>query len=180
MTNIDSRLFPLFETLNGTGLGWLIAELLDGIQQGNVPVVSEDVLVAIRERYSGDEPEIPFPGETEIPSPLDVTGRESSANIEIGDAQLEWAGEYIQDRLQNLLEMLDVSLNRLNEIVVRQERHAPFDAALPPVDHLITHIFVDGDEKYMTSLEELRAARDALPLLQEALTGWINSQATEQ
>ena len=115
MARLDTRLLPLLEALAASGADWLAFELVGGIQMGVVREESSDALNRARAITRGLIPQIPAPGGSAETPPVDL----------VGDEQIDWAIAYVNTRLDDVLVMLQASLEGLDEILQRGRRGQP-------------------------------------------------------
>ena len=108
LANIEPRLLQLFEVLVEAGADWLIFELVEGIGAGSVLEESADDLAKARFLARQDR-EPRRTAERVAVSP-------QSHPIE-GDKQIIWAARDLGDRLQNTLDMMEASIERMERLV---------------------------------------------------------------
>ena len=160
MAVLDPRLLSFIEMLAELGMDWLVFELVDGIRRGDEPAEDEHALALARQQ-------------TEQP-PADDLKRHASADSVptsiLGDRQLQWAADYVFERLHATLAEMSQSLHALDEIVEDPEvKHAVASAA----EALL--VLIDAGEERVVGRAQIEAARDRLPELREALDDWRRS-----
>lgn len=168
MATLDPRLIDLIETLTRARLDWLAFELIEGIQAGRPELESEAALARTRDAIQNDaaprargEPGQPSPA----PEPL------------VGDDQIDWAADYVGERLDTLLAQLDQSIDTLDLIVEGGDGQAK----IAPYDERIASIVVlsGGEAVRKSRREELEEARTFIPALRAGLEQW-SAQARGQ
>jgi hypothetical protein len=158
MAILDSRLFDLFETLRVSQLDWLIFELMDGIQAGRHPSESPDTLAQARRDVRSDRPP-----EFSV-SPI------SEAVPISGDEQIEWAVQYVADRLDATLAELGQSANNLDAIL-DGDGTKPASIAKQG-GREVTIELADGDGSRKLGRDDILAASTELPSLRKELEAW--------
>src|ERR1039457_797653 len=107
MATIDSRITPLVETLIASGADSIALEILSEIQRGRVNEDTEEELKEAREAIGHFR---------EGKQPQEFVPRESEVRHLSGEEQIEFAAEYVIERLTRDLEMAEASLENLNKI----------------------------------------------------------------
>ena len=160
MAILDQRLIPLVEMLTELGIDWLAFELIEGVRRGQEPVEKEDTLVLARQRVStgGAEKIAPNPEDSVVAKPL------------LGDSQLEWAANYVNERLEATLAAMSASLGTLDEIVASgRERQATTPEAS------VVLVLLDAEEDRRIGRTQVEEAQAQLPELRQSLTTWLAS-----
>lgn len=158
MALLHPRLFDLFETLRASQLDWLIFELMDGIQAGRRPRESPDNLARARRDVRSDRSyEFSFP-------PV------SDATPIPGDEQIEWAVQYVANRLDATLAELSRSADNLDAILNGDGAKSASIAKRPPGEIIVELSDSDGGRKL--GRDNILAASSELPSLRKALEGW--------
>ena len=107
MSDVDVRLIELFDTLHSVGMTWLVAEVIEGITAGKRRKETSGELAEVRKIVQGGK----RIRNAELP-----TSQEISLDTIRGDDQVEWAVQYISDRLESTVSYLQSSINNLEEI----------------------------------------------------------------
>lgn len=159
MGSIDARLTPLIETLITSGADAIAVELLIAIQQGWVEEDSADELRQAREavghfRDGNQQKEFPHT-------------REPKVHHLTGDEQIEFAAEYVIERVARELEMTDASLENLNKIVNGSE-----NAPAKGIGDTSPVTLRRGDDERDLGRKQLEFGRTQLAALREALSTW--------
>lgn len=158
MAILDPRLFDLFETLRSSQLDWLIFELMEGIQAGKHPSESPDALAQARRDVRSDRsPEFDF-GPTSEAVPIS------------GDDQIEWAVDYVANRLDATLAELGRAAANLDIIVNGNASKAANTAKQGPQEVMIE--LADGDGSRKLERNDIVAASTELPGLRKELEAW--------
>ena len=157
---LEPRLFPLLETLTRADLDWLAQEIISGALAGRVPEESRETLQAARG--------IVFRRAQDSGALVPRRSSEERAEAFSADEQIEWAAQHVVQRLQQALEMLRDSIDRLDEISQRekQAKHSGSTGAN------ITLVLSDRDSVYKTDRAQLAAALEGLSELRGALGIW--------
>ncbi len=155
MATLDPRLFDLFETLRASQLDWLIFELMEGIQAGKHPSESPDTLAQARRDVRSD-------------SPLEFDFGPTSEAVPIsGDDQIEWAVQYVADRLDATLAELRKATDNLHAIF---NGNATSTTKQGPQEVIIQ--LADGDEGRTLRRNDIIVASSELPGLRKELEAW--------
>lgn len=158
MAILDPRLFDLFETLRASQLDWLIFELMDGIQAGIRPTESLDDLAQARRDVRSDRSyEFSYPPVSEA-SPIS------------GDEQIEWAVQYVTDRLDATLAELTRSANNLDAILSGDGAKSANIVKRGPGEVIVELSDSDGGRKL--GRDDILAASAGLPRLRKELEAW--------
>ena len=164
MAILDPRLLPFIEMLAELGMDWLAFELVDGIRRGDVPADDEHAL-ALARRQIGQ-------------LPADEFERHASANSVttpfLGDDQLQWAVEYVFERLSATLAEMYKSLDALDEILDDPEERQPEASRVEPL-----LVLLDDGEEHVVRRAQVETAQAGLPELREALDVWLRSAPPE-
>ena len=158
MATLDPRLFELFETLRASRLDWMIFELMEGIQAGRHPKESPDNLARARRDVQTDS------------SPEFVVSPTSEAAPISGDEQIEWAVQYVADRLNATLAELSKAADNLNTIVNGNAAKSTIIPKQGPQE--VTIELADGDGKRKLGRNDVIAASIELPGLRKELEAW--------
>lgn len=154
MATIDPRLFPLFETLVSTQADWLVFEIVEGVQAGVVDEEDESDLAAARRRSEREREERALDVREDI---------HSQTTPLLGDAQIKWAARYVGGRLKEVLMMLEVSMERLSDLVgPAEDGH---QVAVAPA-------FLNAGELTRCTPAQLSEAMSAVDRLIAALDRW--------
>jgi hypothetical protein len=166
MAIIDPRLLPLIETLIAADADWLAFEILDGIQLGRVVEETREDLQSTRlavrtakhQRRRSEERPVPPPAATPL----------------VGDEQIDWAANYVADRLSDAVSMLGATLDQLNQIASSTEEPQATisDRTSRREVDLVLREEGEGPVLHRTQVDEANAA---IPKLREALSNWANS-----
>ncbi|MFW2227767.1 MULTISPECIES: hypothetical protein [Rhizobium] len=158
MATLDPRLFELFETLRASQLDWMIFELMEGIQAGRHPKESPDNLARARHEVQSDS------------SPEFVVSPMSEAAPISGDEQIEWAVQYVADRLDATLAELGKAADNLDTIV---NGNAAKTTIIPKQGQQeVTIELADGDGARKLGRNDIVAASVELPGLRKELEAW--------
>lgn len=156
MTIRDPRIAPLMEMLTASGLGWLADELDDAIQNSGEPTESTNTLELTRQLVSEGRLE---QTRSEAPVPEAEDGPE-------GDAQIEWAVDYVVSRLDDASQMLAAALGNLRSIVDRQ-------TSVPSrMFRDIVVVITDDESPIELTSANVSAAREATGTLRFVLEQW--------
>lgn len=155
----DPRISPLIETLTASGLGWLADELQIAIEASGDPQESANTLEQTRHlvgqgRFEQARSEAPVPEAADGPG---------------GDAQVEWAVEYVISRLEDATLMLGATLDNLGSIAAG-ESTVPSRASRD-----IVVILRDGESSFELNSANAGASQEAVSTLRGALEQWRNA-----
>lgn len=168
MAVLDPRLFDLLETLTRSRLDWLAMEVIDGIRAGRAVKDPPEALAAARKAIgSKAQPRVrgePIPP-TPAPQPIEA------------DAQIEWAANYVGERLQSTLTQLDASLATLDEIVEGTQGDAESQAAKAPAESIA--VLMDEDMPRKSRRDDVAVARASVQPLIDGLSRWSESVRTQ-
>ena len=161
MAILDPRLLPFIETLADLGMDWLVFELVDGIRRGDEPAEDEHALkLARREK-------------TEQLPANDLERHASADSVPtyfLGDRQLQWAAEYVVERLSDTLDEMSQSIDALDEFFDDLEVKQPEASAAEPL-----LVLIDEGEESVVGRAQIEAAQAHLRELSEALDVWLRS-----
>lgn len=165
MATLDRRLIPFIEMLVELGVDWLAFELVEGIRRGREPLENEETLTLARQRsrmrYAEKFARMP---EDRI-----------EAEPILGDAQLEWAVRYVNERLEATLREMSTSLDALDEIVsLGHERKSEATEASALL------VLFDPEEKRTVSRSQVEEAQAQLPKLRQSMENWLASTRTDR
>lgn len=166
MATIDPRITPLVETLIASGADLIAVELLIAIQRGLVEEDSEDELRQAREavghfREGNHQREF-------------RPTREAKVRHLTGEEQIEFAAEYVVERLARELELTDASLESLNKIANGIENE-PLRGKSDPSPVTLRW----RDSERTLDRKQLEIGRSQLTALREALSTWSISAHEE-
>ena len=164
MANLDPRLLPVMETLTELGMDWLVYELIEAVRRGDEPPEDEHALALARKQV-GQAP----PDEFEL-----HTSADSGTTPFQSDDQLQWAVQYVFERLSATLTEMSHSLDTLNQIVEDAEGKQPETSRAEPV-----LVLFDGDEERTVRRAQVTTAQARLPELRAALDAWRRSAPPE-
>ncbi len=159
MAILDARILPLLETLSASGVDWLAFELVEGINLGRQDEESEEALFLARERAmnpresSGTSEEFP---------------REGEANPILGDEQLKWASDYVERRLADAIDDLDVSFGLLETISKGGGDTRAEESGMP-----VHVVLLQDEQKFEVAKPDIAKAREGLHALKIALKKWL-------
>jgi hypothetical protein len=166
MATIDPRITPLVETLISAGADFIALEILIAIQRGMVDEDTEDELREVREAVGhfrqGNQPaEFKSSGETKV----------RHLN---GEEQIEFAAEYVIERITRELGMADASIENLNRIANGAEDNSPKSVGSPSI---VSLRWIDTEVRL--DREQIENTREQLITLREALSAWSTSAREE-
>lgn len=168
MATLDARLFDLLETLTGSGLDWLAMEVMDGIRAGRAFEDSAEILAAARKAIdSKAQPKARSDPGAHIPAPQLIEG----------DAQIEWAANYVGERLQSTLAQLDASLATLDEIVEGTQGNIHNPEMEAPAEVIV--VLTEAEMPRKSRREDVAVARANLQPLLDGLAEWSASVRTQ-
>lgn len=160
MAVLDPRLLPFIEMLAELGMDWLVFELVDGIRRGDEPAEDEHALALARQqseqRPAGDRKR--HASADSVPTSI------------LGDRQLQWAAEYVFERLHATLAEMSQSLHALDEISDDLEVRQTVPSAVEPL-----LVLLDNGEERVVGQAQIKAAQAWLPELRKALDVWRRS-----
>ena len=166
MATIDPRLTPLVETLIASGADSIAVEVLIAIQRGLVEEDSEDELRQAREAVGNFR-------EGSQQREFRPT-REAKVRHLTGEEQIEFAADYVIERLARELQMTDASLENLTKIANGVENEP-----LKGKSDLSPVTLRWGDSEHDLGREQLEIGRAQLTALREALSTWSLSAREE-
>lgn len=159
MAILDRRLIPLIEILTDLGLDWLAFEMVDGIRRGREPEeTAQDLMVARKQVRDGEMKSVES-------KPIESV----EAELLLGDDQLNWAADYLAERLEAIFAEMSASLNNIDGIIGTTDSHLPA-ASL---------VLRDGEEDWTVDDAIVKEAQSQLPKLRKALTSWFASTRTD-
>lgn len=160
MAILDRHLTPFLEMLSELDLDWLVFEIIDGIRRGQELEETEDALALARgDITSGDAKRIVY----------DSEDNDEGKPI-LGDDQLEWAAQYVKERLEATLAEMGASLDNLDDIIAAGRDQSTEDAGFST-----TLVLGEGEEGLKVDRARVKKAQAELPKLQQALTEWLTS-----
>ena len=167
MAILDLRLIELIETLVAARLDWLAFELIDGIQAGRPPEETEEALAAARESIRGNaQPKARGEPQAVAAEPRPIPH----------DEQIEWAAAYVEKRLAEALEQLQVSIDTLDFVVEGTiERPGRVGALAQPTkasESRAVAVLQDLEGDLKISRDDIIVARESFPALRAALAEW--------
>ena len=113
LTLIDSRLFPLLETLAASNLDWLVRDILAIVEMGETQIASEGEMYAAQERIRLDQDsrsEHEDQAETAVSKPWS------------GDEQVALAAHIVVTRIEESLVMARYSIEAVSTLIGESER----------------------------------------------------------
>ena len=158
MAVLDRRLIPFIEMLVELGMDWLAFELMEGIRLGREPVASEDELALVRQ-WAGHRKAVTVEGDPED---------DTLAEPLLGDAQLEWAARYVDERLEAALEEMSASIGALDEIAASGR-----DRPAKPAEASTMLVLLDSEEDRPVGVTEIKEAQAHLAQLRQSLEDWL-------
>lgn len=166
MAVLDPRLLPFIEMLAELGMDWLVFELVDGIRRGDEPAEDEHALARARQQNEQ------FPADDlERHARVWRTNTDESADSVptsiLGERQLQWAADYVFERLRDTLDEMSQSLHALDEIFEDPEMGQPVAFAAEP-----SLVLIDDGEERVVRRAQIKAAQAFLPELRKALDVW--------
>lgn len=173
MEPIDSRLFPLFETLSRAGLSWLALEIMEELQTGERLPASPEALEAIRKAISENR-DPAFIADSEIPDDLRTT--ENTRRIS-GDEQVTWAVKYISSRLDSALAAMQESAVNLENLYATD---VGVKVAALGVRRQEFSTLRTSDNVFDLTSAEVDVARKGIEPLQRALKDWAEATIGDQ
>lgn len=160
MAILDRRLLQFIEILTEIGMDWLAFELIEGVRRGREPTETEEILALARD-----------PTRTEHLEDL-IHGASDAVEVQpiLGDAQLDWAVEYVGQRLEAILAEMAASFGALDALIAsgddtRKESH-PGETVL---------VLFSADEERKVDQNLVKEAQARLPTLQQSLRDWLTS-----
>lgn len=161
---IDPRLLPLIETLISSGADWLAFEILEGIRAGRPAEDSEEEIKAARLAVRSFRRHRASPPELKI--------RETVLEPIAGDEQINFAAQYLIERISAAIDMERASLQQLDQVVAWSKRslEAPADSGR---DSSVTIRLEDSD--IVSNQNQAEEALKRLPDLRKALFEWAQS-----
>ena len=169
MAVLDPRLLPFIEMLAELGMDWLVFELVDGIRRGDEPAEDEHSLALARQQNE-QPPADDLKGHARISRMHTGESVDSVPTSFLGDHQLQWAAEYVFERLSDTLDEMSESLHALDEIFDDLEVRQPVASAAEPLVVLLD----DGEERVVGRVQ-IEDAQERLPELREALDVWLRN-----
>jgi len=156
---IDSRLFPLLETLSIAGLDWLVLDILEVVTTGEVELEGADALARARdfvklgrEQRSDDALRFQSPRRREW----------------LPDEQVRLAAEIALQRIEEVVTMSESSLGTIASLI----GSGGAEQSPESVDR-IAFAIDEGEMGGAMSAESLRVARESLGALRYAVESWL-------
>ncbi|MGI4794257.1 MAG: hypothetical protein ACRYG8_09290 [Janthinobacterium lividum] len=167
MAVLDVRVLELVETLVRSRLDWLAFELISAIEAGRPVDEPEEALEAARRSIrSGDQPKARSEPQATLALPEPIPA----------DEQVDFAAEYVEERLDAALVQLQASIETLDAIVEgttgnpKLREAAALDARTARVTTVAVVLEIEGDRR--SGLEGVANARRTFPVLRAALADW--------
>ena len=163
MATIDPRLLPLIETLIAVDADWLALEILDGLRLGIVAEEMPEHLLSTQRAVREAKSQVRHSEGRAVPPPV--------GKPIVGDEQIDWAANYLADRVSDALLMLRASFDQMNQIVRSNwEVHArPSDRTFQKGFDLALQTEGEGPILRAPGVGD---AISAIPRLREALLNW--------
>ncbi len=160
MAVLDRRLLQFIEMLTDIGMDWLAFELIEGVRRGSEPTETEEILTLARDpTRTGRLEEL-----------LHDVGDGAEVQPILGDAQLNWAVEYVEQRLEAILAEMAASFRALDALVALG---SDTTTESRPGQTVVVLLRADEDQKLDQNL--VREAQARLPTLQQSLRNWLTS-----
>jgi hypothetical protein len=167
MATIDPRLIPLIEALARADADWLAFEILDGLHEGRALEETDEELRITRQvvrsqnwrAHRSDGPLLPPPPPEQI----------------LGDEQIDWAIDYISDRLSDVISMLDTTFDQLDAVLFDQSSVEGKPSTAGMKDGVILVLVSDEEERLVVRRDDTSRVSNVLPKLQSALRTWRDS-----
>lgn len=166
MATIDPRIAPLVETLIASGADFIALEILIAIQRGMVDEDSEDELREAREAVGHFR-------QGNQPAGFKPAGEAKVRHLN-GEEQIEFATQYVIERLTRELGMADASIENLNRIANGADDSSPKAVSNSSAVRLR---WIDVDAQI--DRKQIENARAHLITLREALSAWSTSAREE-
>ena len=163
MAILDARLVPLIETLTATGADWLAFEIIDGLRLGRVKEETLDTLQNTRETLRAAKRQKRHSEQRAILPP--------PAMPILGDEQIEWAAEYVTNRMVDVTIMLQAALDQLEAVLAG----AHIADGEPPAHGRkaeITLVLHGREGEISVRRSEVAKAIALVPRLEESLRSW--------
>jgi hypothetical protein len=168
MATIDHGLLPLIEVLAGTDADWIAFEMIEELRAGRVPEETAEDLQNVQLFVRSKKSEKRRSEELATPSP--------AAERITGAEQIDWAADYVNKRVSDVVAMLDATFSQLDKILFAELSPESRDPISAPPTIGIT-LVVQGDEEEQASVhrENAAIAQTMLPTLRDALVNWADS-----
>ncbi|MGI9251887.1 MAG: hypothetical protein ACR2PR_11965 [Pseudohongiellaceae bacterium] len=166
MTTPDPRLMPFLEMLTEQGLGWLVSELLEGVQRGKEPEETEESLKNVRAIVENG-------GHIENERDAEVYKYNAEYGMSkplLGDAQIKWAAEYVYERFSATTEEMLASFEQI-DIIVANGNEGEISSSETPT----ALVLLDGDERIETYKTQISDVQGRLEKLEQILDNWVKS-----
>lgn len=164
MAILDTRLLPLIETLTASGADWLAFEVIEGVRIGRSVEETPERLEIARHAVRTAERQTRHSEVTQptVVDPVPI----------IGDEQIEWAADYVDNRLTDVILMLQAALTGLDTVV-----YSAFEGriAQPVGDSGITLQLEVPEGTLTVKKSDLESAVSSISVLREALIHWSAS-----
>lgn len=105
---IDSRIFPLLETLAASNLDWLVRDILATIEMGDSQLETEDAVSGAQERVRQNE---------DVRSESEDSAETVRSRPWTGDEQVAIAGELVVSRITETLHMARDSIEGVSRVI---------------------------------------------------------------
>ena len=160
MAVLDRRLLQFIEMLTDIGMDWLAFELIEGVRRGREPTETEEILTLARDpTRTGHQEELKY-----------SVGDGLEVQPILGDAQLNWAVEYVDQRLEAILAEMAASFGALDALVASRSDTTTESRPGPTIVVLLS-----ADEERKLDQNLVREAQARLPTLQQSLRDWLTS-----
>lgn len=105
---IDSRIFPLLETLAASNLDWLVRDILATIEMGDLQLETENTVSGAQERVRQNE---------DVRSESEESADTVRSRPWTGDEQVSIAGELVVSRITETLHMARDSIEGVSGVI---------------------------------------------------------------
>lgn len=166
MAKLDPRLVPLIETLSVSGADWLAFEMLESLKLGRVVEDAPDVLARARN-------EVRRGGIETSQSGYESADMPTESEPIVGDAQIDWAVQYADERLSEVVAMLIATFSGLEDIV-RGNRIGELEAP-SKMSHEVSIVLQYNESHLSVERNGAIEAMAAIKSLRSALNDWSGS-----
>ena len=165
MAILDTRLLQFVEMLTEIGMDWLAFELIEGVRRGREPTETDEMLALARDpTRAGRAEELRH-----------SAGDGGEVQPILGDAQLDWAVDYVGQRLEAILAEMGASFEALDALVASGS-----DSRLESRPGQTVLVLLGADEEQKIDQNLVKEAQARLPTLQQSLTDWLRSTQSGQ
>jgi hypothetical protein len=165
MATLDTRLLPLIEALVVADADWIAFEVIEGVRLGRFPEETSDALERTRHAVrTAERPKRHFEDRDFLtPGPMPI----------VGDEQIEWAANYVETRMSDVVLMLQSALSGMDTIVSA----TPHDRSAGHVnaDEGVTLVLQTDDTAFTVNRGNVANALLMVSRLREALKRWAAS-----